>query len=164
MVEEPGSAIEAMVAEHTQVRPDSLEHRDFMSYLVSTVTALAGSEQLIAYADNLLGGNTSPFEGVDALFATDTRVVKIRVRHRSVEAAVAAISTLRGVEVHTGTSQGIPTFESSGDVLLTIHLPKPLWHDDDAPDGRWRWRMGPEMTRGQWQWKLALPWLMALGH
>jgi hypothetical protein len=164
MIGEPGSEIEAMVAEHTQVRPDSLEHRDFMSYLVSTVAALAGSERLIAYADNLLGGSTSPLDGVDALFATDSRVVKIRVRHRSVEAAVAPISALRGVEVHTGTLQDIPTFESCGDVLLTIHLPKPLWHDDDSPDGRWRWRMGPDMTRGEWQWRLALPWLMALRH
>jgi hypothetical protein len=164
MVEERGyQEIEAMVGEHTQVRLDSQDHRDFRTYLVSVVAAFAGSEQVIAYADSYAGGNSSRLEGVDALFVTATRLIRIYVTHKSVEGAVAPIGALSGVAVSTRVSQDTPTFRSSGDVLLTVHLPDPLRREDDPPVALWRWRIAPGMTRGEWEWRSVLPWLMALG-
>lgn len=164
MVEEPGYPdIETMVGEHTQVRMDRQDHRDFRTYLVSVVVAFAGSERVIAYADNYVGDDSSRLKGIDALFLTGTRLVRIHVTHRRVEGAVAPIGALDGVSVTTSVSQDTSTFRSSGDVLLTVHLPNSLRREDDPPAALWRWRIGPEMTRGEWEWESVLPWLMAMG-
>ena len=158
-------SISSILGACSQVRGDGIEQVEFRDYLSSVLTEMLGAARIVAYVDNLTGGEAGHQLGVDAVFLTDTGVFRARVTYADVMVTVASAANLIGITLgvrHDETEHRAP-FATGPNVRLELHLSTPLSDYDTDGIGviPWLWENAHVPREGVWH--VIRSWLGAVG-
>ena len=158
-------SISSILSACSQVGGDGTEPVEFREYLSSVLTEMLGSARVIAYVDNLIGGEAGHPVGVDSVFLTEAAVFRANVSYSGVRVAVASSANVLAITLgarHTETEHRAP-FLTGPNVSLELHLSALLSDSDTDGIGVVPWVWENQRLPRESVWHVIRSWLGAVG-
>ncbi|GEM_PF-1289777 len=158
-------SINSTLSACSQVRGEGPEQVEFREYLASVLTEMLGSARIVAYVDNLIGGEAGRPTGVDAVFLTERAVFRVNVTYAGVTVMLASAADVTAITLsvsHAEAEHRAP-FLTGPNVNLELYLSPPLSDSDTDGIGMVPWVWQNALLPRESVWHVVRSWLGAVG-